>query len=200
MPEDQSFAELMAQLRAGDEAAACRVFSEYACRLVALARSRLGSRMRQKVDPEDVLQSVYKSFFSRHAQGQLAPQSWDSLWAVLTVITLRKCGRWVERFHTGMRDVDAEAPAVGGADESNSSWQAVAREPTPDEAAILTETVEQLLSELEGRERTIAMLALQGNTVPEIAAEIGRTRRTVQRVLSRVKEKLEQRAGETGQG
>ena len=181
----------MDRLRAGDGEAARRVFSEFACRLIALARSRLGSRMRQKVDPEDVLQSAYKSFFVRQSQGQLSPTSWDSLWTMLTVITLRKCGRWVERFQTGKRDVNAEAPV----NADGSMWQAVDREPTPEEAAILAETVEQLLQATEGRERAIVTLALQGGTVAEIAGQVGRTRRTVQRVLARIKDQLEQRAG-----
>ena len=192
---DRSFAALMERLRTGDGEAARRVFAEFASRLVALARSRLGSRMRQKVDPEDVLQSAYKSFFIRQSQGLLTPTSWDSLWTMLTVITLRKCGRWVERFHTGKRDLGAEVPAGADADGA-PVWQAVAREPTPEEAAILTETVEQLLRETAGRERAIVTLALQGNSVAEIAGQVGRTRRTVQRVLARVKEQLERRAGE----
>lgn len=184
---DLSFNDLMTRLRAGDEHAARQVFQQYAGRLIALARSRLGSGLRQKVDPEDVLQSVYKSFFTRQARGQVEAADWDGLWSLLTVITLRKCGRWVERFHTGMRRLAAE---VGP--DSASSWEAVASDPTPEEAAMLTETVERLLEGLEGRERQIVALALQGADVAEIAAEVGRTRRTVQRVLARVKEQLQE--------
>jgi RNA polymerase sigma-70 factor, ECF subfamily len=187
-----SFNDLMTRLRAGDEQAACQVFQQYAGRLIALARSRLGSRLRQKVDPEDVLQSVYKSFFTRQVRGQVEAADWDGLWSLLTVITLRKCGRWVERFHTGMRRLDAEVP-VGG--DSATSWEAVASDPTPEEAAMLTETVERLLHGLEGRERQIVALALQGAAVAEIATEVGRTRRTVQRVLARVKELLQSDEG-----
>jgi RNA polymerase sigma-70 factor, ECF subfamily len=183
---DPSFNDLMTRLRAGDEHAARQVFHQYTSRLIALARSRLGSGLRQKVDPEDVLQSVYKSFFTRQARGQVEAADWDGLWSLLTVITLRKCARWVERFHTGMRHLAAE---VGP--DSAASWEAVASDPTPDEAAMLTETVERLLEGLNGRERQMVTLALQGAEVAEIAAEVGRTRRTVQRVLARVKEQLQ---------
>ena len=64
-------------------------------------------------------------------------------------------------------------------------------DPAPEEAAMLTETVERLLEGLNERERQIVTLALQGAAVAEIAAEVGRTRRTVQRVLARVKEQLQ---------
>jgi RNA polymerase sigma-70 factor (ECF subfamily) len=196
MAPESSFQELMAQLRQGDEAAARRIFQEYTERLIALARSRLGRRLRQKVDPEDVLQSVYKSFFTRHARGQLEVEGWDGLWGMLTLITLRKCGRWVERFTSQKRNVAVEvSPAEG---RSGDGWEAVAQGPTPVEAAILAETVEHLIATLQGRERDIVALALQGCTVAEISTQVGRTRRTVQRVLRRVREHL-QLLGDEGQ-
>jgi RNA polymerase sigma-70 factor (ECF subfamily) len=188
MPPEPSFEELMVRLRQGDEEAARHIFQEYAERLIALARSRLGQRLRQKVDPEDVLQSVYRSFFTRHARGQLQLDGWDGLWGLLTIITLRKCGRWVERFTSQKRSMAAEV-ALGG-DADSSAWEAVARDPTPVEAAILAETVEDLIQGLEGRERDIVTLGLQGCTVAEISAQVGRTRRTVQRVLKRVQDHL----------
>ncbi len=187
MAEERSFEALMARLTAGDPAAAQRVFDLYAERLIALARSRLGQRLRQKVDPEDVLQSVYKSFFLRQAQGQFHLAGWDSLWGMLTVITLRKCGRLVTHFRAGMRDLRREV-----AETDTDGPAALAREPAPEEAAMLAETVEQLLRGLDGRERDMVRLSLQGATVAEISAQVGRTRRTVQRVLKRVHEQLEQ--------
>src|SRR4051794_21953217 len=92
MAADQDFADVMARLRAGDEVAAQEVFGRYAHRLIALARSRLGERLRPKVDAEDVVQSVFKSFFVRYAEDRFDLGGWDGLWSLLTVITLRKCG------------------------------------------------------------------------------------------------------------
>ena len=54
----------MARLRAGDNAAAAEVFRRFANRLIGLARTHLDARVRQKVDPEDVMQSALKSFES----------------------------------------------------------------------------------------------------------------------------------------
>ena len=191
MTEDRSFAAVMHRLRAGDEAAAADVFHRFAGRLIALARTHLDSRLRQKVDPEDVLQSVYKSFFLRHAQGQLNPRDWDSLWSLLTVITVRKCGRWRERFHASRRNVCAEVALQPRADESGSGWEGLAGDPTPSEVAVLTETVEELLRGLAGRDRDIVALALQGYTAGEISTQLGRPERTVYRVLGRVKKRLQ---------
>jgi RNA polymerase sigma-70 factor (ECF subfamily) len=196
MADDPSFAELMARLRDGDQAAAAAVFHRFARQLIALARSRLDTQIRQKVDPEDVAQSVYKSFFLRHAEGHFELANWDSLWGLLTVITLRKCGRWQEHFRTQGRDVAAEVSPHPTADDSGGGWEALAREPSPAEAALLTETVEQLMGELEGRDREILALGLQGYSRAEISDRLGRPERTVYRVLGRVRKRLEQMRAE----
>src|SRR5690242_18085724 len=108
MSQNDSFAELMARLRAGDEDAATQVFARFASRLVGLARRLLQGGLRQKVDPEDVLQSVCKSFFIRHRQGLLELKNWDSIWGILTLITARKCAKWTEKFHAQKRAVQVE--------------------------------------------------------------------------------------------
>jgi RNA polymerase sigma-70 factor (ECF subfamily) len=196
MADDASFADVMARLRAGDEAAAATVFHRFAQRLIELARARLDTRMRQKVDPEDVAQSVYKSFFLRHAEVQFELANWDSLWGLLTVIAVRKCGRWHAHFHTQGRDVAAEVSVRPAGDDSGSGWEALAREPSPAETTMLAETVEQLLGELEGRDREIVALGLQGYTAVEIRDRLARPERTVYRVLKRVRKRLEQMRAE----
>jgi RNA polymerase sigma-70 factor (ECF subfamily) len=187
MPPSDSFDEVMARLRAGDHAAAEQVFRRFTHRLIALARAHLDSRVRQKVDPEDVLQSVYKSFFLRCEQGKLHLGGWDSLWAVLTVITTRKCGRWATKFYTGRRNVSAEVPT---GDESGVV-ELFSEDPSPAEAAMLSELVEQLLRDLGERDGAILTLALQGYSGAEISEQLGRPVRTVYRVLDRIKRRLQ---------
>ena len=198
MTQNQSFADVMARLQAGDRGAAADVFNRFANRLIALARSRLGAPMRQKIDPEDVLQSVFKSFFARQADGQVQANSWDSLWGMLVVITVRKCGRRVSYYRAARRDVRREVAADARPDGSDG-FAVTADEPTPEEAAMLAETVEQLMGSLEGRQRQILALTLQGCDVAEVSAEVGCTERTVYRVLERVKEWL-QTARDDGAG
>src|SRR5262245_24850396 len=183
---DQSFANVMDRLRAGDGDAAAEVFHRFANRLIALARSRLNHLLRAKVDPEDVMQSVYRSFFRRQAADGYEFAGWDGLWGMLTVITLRKCGHRADYFRAGRRDVRREAHANGDAE-----LPAIAGDPTPSHAARLAETVEQVMRGLEGRERDILALSLQGYDTTEISTQVGRTERTVQRVLKRIREDLE---------
>jgi RNA polymerase sigma-70 factor (ECF subfamily) len=200
MSSDPSFDDLMARLKAGRNDAATQVFSRFATRLIALARSQLSPQIRQKLDPEDVLQSVFRSFFLRNAEGQFGEfESWDNLWAMLVVLTLRKCGRRVDYFHAACRDVQREVSSAVPADSSTSDFAPSAAEPTPFEAAMLTETVEQLMNNLEGRHRQILTLSLQGQPPAEISAQVGCTERTVYRVLEGVKDWLEAARGAEGQ-
>jgi len=66
------------------------------------------------------------------------------------------------------------------------------REPTPDEAAVLAETVTGLLRQLNGDERTIVELSLQGYSTQEISEQTGRAERSVRRLRERVRKHLEQ--------
>ena len=75
--------------------------------------------------------------------------------------------------------------------DGESWWEAIGREPTPDEAAMLNETVEHLLDGLSPPERAIVELSLQGYTTGEIADRLRRSQRTVRRVRERVKNRLE---------
>jgi RNA polymerase sigma-70 factor (ECF subfamily) len=191
MPKDLSFQNVLDGLRARDEGAAVQVFQRFANKLIALARSRLDTRLRQKVDPEDVAQSVFKSFFSRTAEGQFTLDNWDSLWGMLTVFTLRKCSQRAKFFHAARRNVHREVAPVAAPEDRGAAWEAPGHDPTPADAAILTELVESLMQGLAPGERPILMLNLQGYSVAEISAEIGRTERTVQRVLRRLRQRLE---------
>lgn len=189
--QNPSFTDLMARLRAGDDEAASQVFHRYSGRLIELAKARLGGRMRQKMDPEDLLQSVFQSFFTRFAAGKMEGlQGWDNLWAMLVVITIRKCGRRIDYFHAGRRDVRREEAVQPPSDGSEVNWDPSAVEPTPLEAAQLAEMVEQLLGNFEGRHREILSLSLQGHSVPEISERVSCTERTVYRVLERANEWL----------
>jgi RNA polymerase sigma-70 factor (ECF subfamily) len=63
------FHDLMARLRDGDPDAARAVFDRFARRLAALAAARLPAVLRSKLDPEDVVQSAFRTFFRRQAAG-----------------------------------------------------------------------------------------------------------------------------------
>src|SRR5215831_5865735 len=163
-----SFAEFLTRLRARDDAAANELFQRFANQLIALARRRIAGGLRHKVDPEDVVQSAYKSFFGRYGEGNLNVGNWNSLWGLLTLITVRKCAERAAYHRAECRDAAREVSPPP--DAAESSWhEALSREPTPEEAAMLEETVEQLLAGLDADERPVVELSLQGYTTQEIS-------------------------------
>ena len=190
MDQDDSFQDWIGRLRAGDDEAASRLFHRYARRLVGLASRKLALGLRRKVDPEDVVQSVFRSFFVRHADGQYELQDWDSLWAILTVITVRKSINQ-GKFHTRERRDAYREVASPAAGDSHSGWELAASDPTPEEALMLAETVDHLMQQHDERDREIVTLALQGFSVREISEQVHYAERTVRRVLQRVREYLE---------
>ncbi len=197
MPEADSFADLMTRLRDGDEPAAALIFHRFTHRLIGLARCHLHTLLRQKMDPEDVMQSVFRSFFARQTEQPYQLDDWNSLWSLLARLTVRKCGHHIEKFLTARRDIRLEVQPRPTAEESVAGWEAISRDPTPSEAAILAETVQELMRDLDERDRQILALSLQGCPIPEVSSQVGCTERTVYRVLKFIKGQLEKRRERT---
>ena len=62
MTSDSSV-ELTDRWREGDQQAANLLFRRYSERLIALVRCHLSEKLARRLDPEDVVQSAYRSFF-----------------------------------------------------------------------------------------------------------------------------------------
>jgi len=166
------------------------LFERFTRRLIGLARNHLHAQLQHKVDPEDVVQSAYKSFFLRYGEEAVDGQRIDDLWNLLSLITLRKCADRVRHYRAERRDISRESPATLG-DHAEPLQAAMAREPLPEHAAALAETVEQMLAELVPAERPIVELSLQGFSTREVSEHLGRAERSVRRVRQRVKRRLE---------
>jgi RNA polymerase sigma-70 factor (ECF subfamily) len=185
-----SFAAFLSRLQAGDDAAAQELFGRFTHQLIALALRHIDAGLRHKEDPEDVVQSAYKSFFFRYGAGKLDFVNWNSLWGLLTLITVRKCAERAAYHRAERRDPAREAaqPRREGA----APWlEPLAREPTPLEAALLSETLRQLLAGLNEEDRPILELSLQGYTTREISERLGRAERTVRLLREGVRHWLE---------
>lgn len=185
-----SFAEFLTRLKTQDDAAARELFERFARQLIALATRRINIGLRHKVDPEDVVQSAYKSFFLRYDKGKLEAVNWDSLWGLLTLITVRKCAERAAYHGAECRDASREVSGSPG-DQAAPWMEPLGREPTPFEAAVLSETVDQLLAGLDEDERPVLELSLQGHSTREISEQLGRAERTVRLFRENLRHRLE---------
>lgn len=177
-----------------DEAAAEELFRRYAARLTALARSRLSQALAARVDPEDVVQSAYRSFFLLACKDEVVLQASGELWRLLVRITLRKVYRSVRRHRADCRNVEREHT---GPEEAEAL--ALDREPTPAEAAALVDELRGVLAPLGAVQRRMVEMRLQGHDIEAIAAGVQRSTRTVRRTLAALGAELERRLGSASQ-
>src|SRR3954469_6850900 len=101
---------LLERFQGGDDLAAAEIFDRYFRRLTALARSRLSPRLAQRTDPEDIVLSVYRSFFVGARGGRYTLNRAGDLWRLLAAITKHKLLREIRRQGAERRSVDVEIP------------------------------------------------------------------------------------------
>jgi RNA polymerase sigma-70 factor (ECF subfamily) len=186
--------QVIEQLRQGNDSAANEVVRRYATRLIALAGAQLDDRLRRKVDPEDVVQSAFRSFFRRAEAGQFDVNNWESLWGLLVQFTLRKCGRRIQYFRAARRDFRREVPSAPVSSEEQEDLAQLAADPSPspEEVTFLTDTAEQVMRRLGSeRKRRIFELSLQGYSIAEISSQVSYYERGVERVRSQIRQLLE---------
>jgi len=190
---EHASAELVERWRQGDEEAAAQLFRRFAHRLIGLAASRLSKPLGRRVDPEDVVQSAYRSFFSAARKGEFTLNRSGDLWKLLVSITLHKLQKQAERHAAGKRAL-AQERQLDGPSENAFMELVTSREPSPLEAATLVEDVQNLLRQLEPHQRPILELRLQGFDHGEISDKTELSERTVRRTLGHVKKLLEKAA------
>lgn len=195
MPAEPSNRDLLARWRDGDHRAAQVLVDRYLARLTALARSRLSRKLARRLDAEDVVLSAWRSFFIATERGRITVPDDDNLWPLLVTLTLRKLRRQSAKHHSERRDIDREQ-SFG----SESGWPfAIANDPSPDEAAALTDELEYLLALLAPQDRAIASRRLRGDEPMRIAAETGCSERTIRRAMQRFRKLAEARDAEPGE-
>lgn len=187
---DDELVAILESIRSGEGEAATELHKRFVDRLVRLASTRINRRFRSKIEPEEVVQSVFASFFRRHEQGEFSFDRWNDLWALLVRITICKCTNRVNGFMTSKRNVRREI-AGKAHNSSDSSIHAVSVEPTVEEIAIFNETLDQLFDRIPENLQQVVLLRLEGLSNLEISEKIGRTERTVYRWLINVRECLD---------
>ena len=75
---------------------------------MTLARRRLSQRLASRVDPEDIVQSAFRSFFARAREGRFVFAEQDDVCKLLVRITLHKTLRQVAFHKAAKRDPSAE--------------------------------------------------------------------------------------------
>jgi RNA polymerase sigma-70 factor (ECF subfamily) len=183
VPSDRS---LLARLRGGQQDAATELYLRYAQRLRALVRSRSSSQLARRVEPDDIVQSVFRRFFRRVLQGDYDVPPGEELWGLLLVIAMNKIRTEEAFYRAAKRDVRLCAEAADPA-------QLPSRQDS--DTAILQLCVEDALGQLSPQQRTMVELRIQGHEVAEIARQTGRSKRTIERNLQDVRARFRELLG-----
>jgi len=188
--------DLIQRLRDGSGTAAREVFDRYVERLLSLAKRRIGQRMNSRVDPEDVVQSVFRTFFSRMKNDQFEIHAEDDLFKLLVRITVHKTLRQIAHHKAAKRDPSQEA--AQGSDAHEMLMQAMGAEPSPETVVTFMDHLEHFLGQLSEQDRLVLEMRMQGHSTDEIATKLGSYGRKVRRILERIREvALEEQAKES---
>ena len=173
--------DLVDRWKSGSQAAANELYQRYAQRLCQQVERRIGRHLQGRLEPNDILQSAFRTFFRRAANGEFAIDHTGELWNLLVTITLNKVRGQAEHHCAGKRDPRRELH-IG----DQVSPDLLACEPSEAEALAIDDELEVLLARLAPAEAEIVRLRLAGQTTAKIALRIGCSRVTVWRKLERV--------------
>ena len=184
-------------LQNGDEQAAEKLWKEYFCKTVRLAKKRMNGLRLRAVDEEDVAISAMNSF-CRMAKNRDEPiADSDELWKLLATIVQRKANKERQRQYADKRQEyrlggESALLPVNNRREKESSdgiAQHPGREPSPELAMELAETWERILNLPDAEE--IVLLKRDGYSNSEIAQKRGCATRTIQRTLEKIRKEWE---------
>jgi RNA polymerase sigma-70 factor (ECF subfamily) len=183
--EDASDRSLVRRFREGQADAPTQLYLRYAQRLRALAEKQTSAELARRVDPEDIVQSVFRTFFRRLTVGHYDVPEGEELWKLLLVIALNKVRATGSHHRAARRDVRR---TTGGESGDAALGQAAGEDETA--LATLRLVVDEVLEALPESHRKIVEQRIEGREVEEIAAAAGRSKRTVERVLQEFRTRL----------
>jgi RNA polymerase sigma-70 factor (ECF subfamily) len=181
------------RFRNGEPDAANELYQRYAERLHALVVGQCALDLAPRVGAEDIVQSIFRTFFRRVARGQYDVPEGEELWQLFLVIALHKV-RSTAAFHRAAKR-DVRVTSVG-LSNTLASQKLVA----PDELArtTLCLVIDELLDSLPDSMRAIVELRIEGREVEEIVARTQRSRRSVERALQEFRTRLREVICEDG--
>ena len=142
--DQPSSRELFALYKTGDSKAAGEIYDRYVARLIGLVRKRLSSKLGRRVDPEDIVQSAYRSFFLRAR---------DEQYVLERPATYRACLSASHSTNSMARSSDIRRRGAMSLAKNQSHRRAdaiepVAPQPTAVEEVALFEQLEQVMKQL----------------------------------------------------
>jgi RNA polymerase sigma-70 factor (ECF subfamily) len=185
-PPDR-FALLIERVRDGDEAAATELVAQYEGLIRRRARRLLGPALRVHLDSLDIAQSVNRSLLIGLRRAAFSVSTPDELTRLaLTLVRRRVARHWRKR--------KREAECRGFADDllrgTFPSLAAASEHPEVANAIATGEILHQIFEQLDGLDRQLVELRLEGYTTAEAARKLGVSAGLLRSRLSRLRKRL----------
>ena len=191
----ESFEELIARVRSGDEQAAAELVRRYEPAIRRAARVRLvDTRLNSLLDSMDICQSVMASFFVRTALGQFELETPDQLLKLLATMTRNKLAGQVKGHRAARRDFRRIAAAQDDCDDAGAA-RIAGHEPTPSRDLAARELLEEALRRLSPDEKRILDYREQGGQWVQIATELGSSPEAIRKRLVRAVDRVAHELG-----
>ncbi len=176
------------------------IVRRFSTQVMSVAQRQLSRYLRHKVEPEDISQSVFRSFFRRHRLGEFEFRDWNGVGGLLVRLVVCKCRNRMAFLFAQRRDVRVERSLDSQAQQDDvdhfEPWDG---HPAPDDEAAMTETLDAFLSELSADDQAILAAHLAGFRSPKISAQIGSSEQTVRRRLQQMEQKLRKHLWQSGE-
>lgn len=177
---------LLQKLKGGHESAATALYQRYAAHLRALTARQSSAALAARMDPDDIVQSVFRTFFRRATNDQYEVPRGEDLWKLFLVIALNKIRNAAAHHTAAKRDV---RQTVHLGDTTGTGHTAV----TPDDTdtTALRLVIDDVIAALPESSREMVRMRIDGHEVADIAARTARSKRSVERVLQQFRDQLQ---------
>jgi len=176
--------DFLDRLASGNWSAFEAFYSSQFDRLCRKIASKLNQRVAARLDPEDIAQSTFRSFWRRTSQGQYRFESDQKAWNLLVTIAVHKTINRMKRETAAKRDVRLER----GLDVvlAQTDWDAGI-----DAAVEILDECEVQLSKDHAR---LLLLTLSGASSPSAADQLQVTRSMANVMWKRIEDLLSKTA------
>ncbi len=176
---------LLYRLRLGSQDAATQLYLRYAHRLRGLVKAQSSPDLARRVEAEEIVQSIFGSFFRGAGSGYYDVPVGEELWKLFLVIALNKIRAKGAYHRAAKRDMRRTTDL-----DDKEEFRELTAERDTAALAFLRLTVEEAMGRLLPHHRQVVTLCIEGHDVAEVARQTGRSKRTVERLLQEARKQL----------
>jgi RNA polymerase sigma factor (sigma-70 family) len=182
--EKVDLSDLLSGLRAGDKSAGRQLYERYGPFIRTAVRRQLHPKLRSRFDTLDFVHDVWTSFLGMPAE-QYQFDSYEDLLSFLNRVAYNKV---VEVFRQRFKIEHVASEVTLDPTDKDKHRTAPSPQPTPSQRIIADDELDNILNRFPPGHRVIVARLREGYTIDDIVKLTNVSRRTVDRIVRRLKE------------